>query len=385
MTTGEKKKTTATEVAKEIKVVFRFDDYCARSTTEAELRIIDSFRNNKASFTIGVIPFICAEEVRDPSPQDELPLTSKKADILRAGYEDNILDVALHGYSHQTIIAEDLTEFSNLDYSNQLERLAKGKTYLEHIIGAPVTTFIPPWNKYDLNTIRALEELGFSTLSSDHSGEVPEDTKIDFLVPFTCELPQLRDAVKAARTSSNTQPLIVVLFHEYEFKEVDEKKGIITYKELSDLLNWLKLQKDIQLLSISQATTVINDMGAKRFLLNKRHRWLNSLLPSFLQGEETELLYHELAVRPTKVLLKVTGFCLAVVCIGIVLSFAMGMMVFPRSQLIMNIVTFGTIVSSVILLIYVLYGHGLSFRRMIVSASVVGGLIGICLSFLYLR
>ena len=370
---------------KQVKVVFRFDDYSARSSTAMELRIIDAFRNNEASFTIGVIPFICADDVHDPSPQDIVPLTTKKADILRTGYEDGILDIALHGYSHQTNNAENMMEFSSLDYNIQIERLAKGKRFLEHVIGAPVTTFIPPWNKYDLNTLRALEELGFSTLSADDGGEVTEHAKINFLLPNTCFLLQLRDAVKAARTSSSSQPLIVVLFHEYDFKEIDEKRGSIHYQEFSDLMNWLKFQKDVQLLSISQATTLINDLGAKRFLLNKRHRFLNSLLPSLLQDEETELLYHELAVRPTKVLLKVTGFCLAIVCIGIVLSFVMGMLVFPRSQFIMNIVVFGSIVLSVIILIYVLYGHDLSFRRMIVSAGVVGVLIGICLSFLYLR
>ena len=179
---------------KQIKVVFRFDDYSARSVTAMELRIIDAFRNNEASFTIGVIPFICAGEVRDPSPQDIVPLTTKKADILRAGYEDGILDIALHGYSHQTNNAKNLMEFSSLDYNIQIERLAKGKRFLEHVTGAPVTTFIPPWNRYDLNTLRALEELGFSTLSADDSGEVTEDTKINFLVPNTCVLPQLRDA-----------------------------------------------------------------------------------------------------------------------------------------------------------------------------------------------
>ena len=60
------------------------------------------------------------------------------------------------------------------------------------------------------------------------------------------------------------------MFHEYDFKEIDEKRGRITYQEFYELLSWLKSQRHVRLLSISQATQVINDLSAKRFLMNKR-------------------------------------------------------------------------------------------------------------------
>jgi peptidoglycan/xylan/chitin deacetylase (PgdA/CDA1 family) len=41
----------------------------------------------------------------------------------------------------------------------QLDRLIEGKRYLEGILGAPVTTFMPPWNRYDRNTLKALSDL----------------------------------------------------------------------------------------------------------------------------------------------------------------------------------------------------------------------------------
>lgn len=250
-----------------VNVVFRLDDYSASSNTDMELKIIDAFRKNEACITLGVIPYVCANDIHDPSPQDVIPLTSLKGDILKSGFNDGILDVALHGYSHQTISAGQWTEFSGLDYNSQVKRLAKGRKLLEDMIDAPVDTFVPPWNRYDLNTLRALEALGFSTLSADNkTGEVTETCNLNFL-PYSSNLSGVRDAVKASRTSSDTQPVIVVLFHEYDFKEIDEKRGSITYQEFYALLNWLKSQKDIRLLSISQATQVINERY-KRIMSN---------------------------------------------------------------------------------------------------------------------
>jgi peptidoglycan/xylan/chitin deacetylase (PgdA/CDA1 family) len=367
---------------KQVNVVFRFDDYSARSSTEMELRIIDAFRKNEASITFGVIPFVCAGDAHDPSPQDIVPLTSKKGDILKTGFEDGILDIALHGYSHQTINAKNMMELSSLDYNIQVERLVKGKKLLEGMIDAPVTTFVPPWDQYDLNTLRALEVLGFSTLSAAKNGEATEDSKLNFL-PASCDLPRLRDVVKAARSSSDNQPLIVVLFHQYDFREIDEKHGSITIQEFYDLLNWLKSQRDLRLLSISQATKVIKDLSANRFLLTKRNYSLYKFLPSSL-WEESMFLYQESPVLP-KTLLKVGGFYLMIVILGTVLSFSIGCLVFPRSAFIMNIGTFGSIVLSAIILVYAFHDLQVHPKGMVVSAGVIGASIGLCICFQYLK
>ena len=116
---------------KQVNVVFRYDDYNALGPTDAELRIIGAFRKNEASVTFGVIPSVVADSVEDPSPQDIVPLTGKKADILKAAYGDGIVDVALHGYTHQTTSTQYLTEFAGLEYHSQIERLRKGKHLLE--------------------------------------------------------------------------------------------------------------------------------------------------------------------------------------------------------------------------------------------------------------
>ena len=87
-------------------MVFRYDDYSANSVTSAELKIIEAFRKNMAAITFGVIPYKVAGDVHDSFPQDLLPLDSVKGEILKTGFEEGVIDISMHGYSHQTNSSE---------------------------------------------------------------------------------------------------------------------------------------------------------------------------------------------------------------------------------------------------------------------------------------
>ena len=240
---------------KYVEVVFRFDDYSSTSATDLERQIIDLFSQYQAPITFAVIPFACADDIHDPGPQETIPLGARKIDLLKRAYNAGILDVGLHGYSHQTIREDHYSEFEGMDYDRQLAKLIEGKKYLEEILDAPVSAFIPPWNRYDLNTLKALETAGFSTISADLKGISTEESNLDFL-PATCSIAQIRDCVDTARTDLDQQPVVVMLFHEYDFREVDERSGRTTFKAFSALLDWLDNQPDVRLRSIRQVSGI---------------------------------------------------------------------------------------------------------------------------------
>jgi peptidoglycan/xylan/chitin deacetylase (PgdA/CDA1 family) len=257
--------------AKRIEVVFRLDDYSARSSLEAELRIIDLFRRNRASITFGVIPCLCARNVYDPAPQEGLCLDDRKGEVLRNAAAEGVVEVALHGYAHQTHSAGRRAEFAGLDYGRQVEKLAAGRALLEKRTGARITTFIPPWNQYDGDTVRALEELGFSTLSASLSLGAAAGDRLGFL-PETCGLPRLRRALAAARKSPLPQPVIVAAFHLFEILEVDRERGRIRFGEFAELVDWLGQLADVRLASVGQAAAAVGEFGAERLLRNRRLR-----------------------------------------------------------------------------------------------------------------
>jgi peptidoglycan/xylan/chitin deacetylase (PgdA/CDA1 family) len=357
---------------KQIYVVFRLDDFSALSSADFELRIIEAFRKAKASMTIGVIPFDHTASDADPSSQDVVPLTPMKAATLKAAIKDGTVDVALHGYSHQAINAEHTAEFSGLGYDMQLERLAKGKEYLEAMIGVPVTTFVPPWNRYDLNTIRALEELGFSTISAALPGPAIKKSSLNFL-PSTCNLKDLRDAVRAARSSSAAQPLIVVLFHEYDFREVDEKQGNITYPEFADLLEWLRSGGDLRLLSISEATKMIHNLDAKRFLKNNAIHAVRDLLPSSVRKRQ-ENLYADSAMG---LWMFIGVFYLGMAFLAGLIFFLLGWFIFPKSSCLTRLGPYGVAILSVVIIIYAFHDLSVNMKGMMASAGAVGATMGI--------
>ena len=221
----------------------------------------------------------------------------------------------MHGYSHQTNSADHLSEFANLAYREQVRRLEAGREYLQHLTGAPVRTFLPPWNTYDQHTLSALEETGFTILSANKKGLAVKGSALHYL-PVSCALTELKDAVQAARRSSDDQPLLVVLLHDYDFLDINEVTGVITFQQFFDLMDWVNDQKDVRVLSISQASEVIADLGAERAIRNQRIYYLAKLPPLSLGS--SRLLYQEspsLAIT----LLKMAAFYAVFIIGGILL------------------------------------------------------------------
>ena len=278
------------DAGKLVNVIFRYDDYSANSVTDAELKIIEIFRKHGIPITFGVIPFKVAGDVHDPSQQDLLPLDSVKGEILKTGYEEGILDISMHGYSHQSNSSAYLSEFAYLDYKEQAKRLSEGKEYVQNVTGAPVTTFLSPWNTYDLNTLSALEKSGFSTLSANKKGLVTKSSNLHYL-PVSCGLAELKDAVKAARKSSDNQPLVVALLHDYDFLDINDVTGVLTFQEFFELIDWVSAQGDVNILSISQASEVIEDLSADRAIRTKRIYYPEKIPPLSLGS--SMLLYQE--------------------------------------------------------------------------------------------
>lgn len=323
-----------TDEGQRINVVFRYDDYSSRSSTEMEIKLIDTFQKHNISCTFGVIPYAWAGSRYKTLPQNVIPLSLMKANILRNAIKKGSVEVALHGYSHQTLRERGgSTEFNGIDYNEQTERIAKGKRLLEEMLGTRIDIFIPPWNSYDLNTIRALEKLNFEYISAYGNGDASESSLLKF-IPYTCRLLELRDAVLSARGTSDAYPIIVVLFHAYNFLEVNRELGQFQYSEFIELLDWLSQQKDVRTVSINQLNRINTDLTPTRFIINKKL----FLLPRFLRKLfsipigiylSPDAIY-DINIRLWTLILL---FYLSIFLITMVIAFVGGLLVFAKSKL----------------------------------------------------
>ena len=366
---------------KQITVIFRYDDYSSRSLTDMEVKIIDAFQKHNLSCTFGVIPYVCSGDTHDPTLQDVVPLTPEKANILNNAMKAGTVEVALHGYSHQTIREKGgTTEFSGLDYTTQLERISKANNFSEQMLHTEITTFVPPWDSYDFNTIRADEKLGFTCFSGGFSGDAKESSSLKFL-PEMCGLDGLRDAVESARRIPEIQPIIVVLFHDCDLLDFNQELGRITYQELLELLGWLRVQGDVRVRSIEQTTKMFADsLGARRFMNNKYLR-KTRLIPPLLRE-----LYFPAGVYlsqdgsediKTKCLLFVWLFYFAILLVSIATAFIGGCIVFPRSDLAGSICKYGIPTLLVVISVYAFHDLQLQYRGAVVIFGFLGAYIGI--------
>jgi peptidoglycan/xylan/chitin deacetylase (PgdA/CDA1 family) len=374
---------------KQIIVVFRYDDYSSLSSTELELSLINTFQKYKIACTFGIIPFTVSNHLNS-SPQNVFPLSQPKAMILRNAMKDGTLEIAQHGYSHKTTPEKGVySEFYGLDYNSQLQKIEKGKKYLEELLHTKINTFIPPFNSYDLNTIRVLEKLNFSCISSSLDGDATEFSKLCFL-PKTCNLLQLQNAVKTARNIRDSQPIIVVLFHEYDFLEIDKIQGKFTYQELLDLLNWITSQKDIHVMTINQATYIVSDLSAKRFLMNHSAKSLLRFVPPFLSnlGLNNAGLYFpssislEIRVRNWIYILL---FYFIILLISAAISFYIHSFMFSMSVCIMSAFHYTVLFLLVFFSLYIFKDLDIGYKGAVILTVLSGVCIGIWSSLFIMK
>jgi peptidoglycan/xylan/chitin deacetylase (PgdA/CDA1 family) len=273
----------------QITIVFRYDDYSSRSATDLERHIIATFQKYGVCCTFGIIPFVKAVNYLDVQPQAGLPLTTAKAEMARSAIQAGAMDPAQHGYSHQTLQSQPggcHTSYAGLNYDSQLYKIRTGKVFLDEMLHTKITTFIPPFNSYDPNTLRALEKLDFQCLSANLSGETVTTTTLKIL-PATCTLAQIREVIHYAREIIDYHPMICVLFHQYDFvgtqNTIEAEKSVhkISLQEFGDLLSWITSQNDLQIRSISQLLADNVDLSMERFRNNKYYLELFHLKPSW--------------------------------------------------------------------------------------------------------
>lgn len=254
-----------------ITVVFRCDDYSSHSSTETELKIIDAFRQRDLRCSFMVIP----NSRYDPIPPDKIGILNKALD-------EGAVDAGLHGFTHKVLQTPYSSEFRGVYYREQEHRIAEGKAMLELWTARRITVFAPPYDSYDLDTVSILEKHGFTCLAASLGGDALASSKIKML-PVLCNLGDVRHEVELARkAASGTPTMVIAITHAHEIADKDPRPDQYSFVLLTSTLDWLKEQKDVRVLSISQALETIPDLDSARFLANKSLFNLSFDVPTFL-------------------------------------------------------------------------------------------------------
>lgn len=362
---------------KTITVVLRYDDYAGHSMP-FEDSIIDILRQYNARATFGVIPYRCAGAKGAPSEQD-IPLPRQKMDVLSQAVRDGTLEIAAHGYCHQDVRPDDKTldtEFAGLTLTQQQEKIHLGKKLLESNPGIQVVSFIPPFNSHDLTTLAALEKLGVEHISADKNRPVNERSTLKFL-PKTASVQELRQAVAHARGVPEQNPLIIALFHPYDFLESGSARGKFTLNEFAQTIAWLSSQDDVVMASISSAAKDRDDLAAKRYDRYKLYNHFYNIIPSwsFLKIGHSPYVYLSEKTM-TGVWIKFCAFLSALgggCAVGSFLTERKLRKSFPPLG---NAIPWASLAFLVPLIIHALRGHGITakgFLSVFIAVSLTAG------------
>lgn len=377
-----------------VTLVFRYDDYSSRSDTAIEKRIIADFKKYNISCTFSIIPFIKAKNYLEFEPQEIIPLSPEKITIAQEAIRAGAMDAAQHGYSHQTLQTKGWhTEFMSLDYETQMDKIKRGKAFLEKALDVPITTFVPPYNSYDAITMEVLEKLNFQCLSAGMDGVTVPSTSLKIL-PGTCNLGNLKTVIEYARKIVDYDPIICVVFHEYAFTDVEtvtEEEDIsykMSYASFSKLLSWITAQKDVRVMSIDQVLKANVNLSMERFINNKYYLQLVHLKPAwwpphygmYLPTDTASYLRFRnlsafLNIPRARNVLYIASFYGLILLIVSLITYTIGALGFAVARVLDKICQYFSLIMLCILLSYLAFSNQIQYRKL----EIIVGLWGISL------
>jgi hypothetical protein len=144
-------------------------------------------------------------------------------------------------------------ELLGLKLEEQTRRLRDGKAELERRLECSVSTLIPPWNAYDLATLRAMELNQLAHISAGMGGPFPKKHRSIRFLPGACSLPEVRAVVAALQCMRRLNPVLVVVLHDFDFVESGLQGNWITIENFDAIVGELAKTPSVQLSSIAQA------------------------------------------------------------------------------------------------------------------------------------
>jgi peptidoglycan/xylan/chitin deacetylase (PgdA/CDA1 family) len=249
----------------EIKMVFRYDDYLLMPSKLND-SILYIFQKNNIPLCVGIIPFDNNNTVINSLNQDQI-------NDLISRIQRKEIEVALHGYNHNNNAHVSFftkyasSEFATLSYANQMEKLKKGKEFLDSLLQIDIKVFIPPFNTYDKTTLKALENLNFEIISAITKGPVGS-SKIQYIPGTYVDFVNLNKIIEA---NKNNDVAIIVYFHPFSFpggspNYPNDVTKQITMNQLDNLLHWLR-QDGISFYTFSDIAKKA-DFSKKKYLEN---------------------------------------------------------------------------------------------------------------------
>ncbi|MGZ4942331.1 MAG: DUF2334 domain-containing protein [Halobacteriota archaeon] len=239
-------------------VVFRCDDVAPKAKF-AELQAVNQVHSDKnVPLTLGIVPHPTT------GTGNELLADSQFASYMQSLASNHLFEFAQHGYTHQNLGMSMYgpSEFYGRSYDDQYSAIKKGRDDIRAAFGVTPTSFIPPFDKGDNNTLKAAKALGFTEYSTAFRDfNMNEGTKEGVHVD-TASLVLANESLQSAegKTSqfladSHSIDTFVVLYHPADFSSSNGSVNNDRITLLQDYIDYLKGRGDIQFTTLDRSWT----------------------------------------------------------------------------------------------------------------------------------
>jgi len=126
--------------------------------------------NEGVPVTLGVIPALCFPAQQSNNVTKNSLFNNSFSEYMRSLASSGLFELAQHGYDHEDNSKQYgvsvPSEFRGMPYTEQYALIEEGRNLMQSAFGTAPTSFIPPYNTGDNNTLRAMSALGFTAYSS---------------------------------------------------------------------------------------------------------------------------------------------------------------------------------------------------------------------------
>jgi peptidoglycan/xylan/chitin deacetylase (PgdA/CDA1 family) len=238
-------------------IIFRDDDIAPWNKVDT-LKLVNQVHiDENVPVTLGIVPHPSLVKQGNVLPAD-----AEFFDYMQSISSNPLFEFAQHGYAHRDNTGTPHSEFYGLPYSRQYETIKSGQSDLVNAFGVTPTTFIPPWNKGDDNTLKAIKSLGFTEYSSAYqdfniNSGYRDGIRIEsysFVLDDTT-LPLAKDITERLLNDEHTTT-IIVFYHFWSFSGKDGPINATKVQLFGEYLDYLKKRGDVVFTKLDRSYSV---------------------------------------------------------------------------------------------------------------------------------
>jgi len=241
-------------------IAFRDDDVAPFTSLEPLEAVNQVHIDEGVPVTLGIIP----HPPREGQEGNELLQDGPFHTYMGSIASNPLFEFAQHGYTHQDIAPspEGPSEFYGRPYAAQYNAIKQGRDDITQAFGVTPTSFLPPFDKSDNNTLKAAQALGFTEYSTafvdvNMNQGYKEGIKVDTISIElgNNSLQSLENATEQWLNNPNSINTFIVLYHPSDFKAVDGTVNATELKLLGDYIDYLQGTGRVQFTTLDRSVT----------------------------------------------------------------------------------------------------------------------------------